>query len=104
MRSALTLVRSHGEQKFAVAVGPEISIDEQMRHFKRASSGGKCHETIAEMQLWISDAGISKRVRFGVVPEPIDPKLPPPPPVPPAPPTPRAPRAPRGLRRQPPTS
>lgn len=66
MRTALTLIRHHGEDKFQVVCGPEVSIEEQKTAVKKLAAGAvhRTHPEIAEVQLWRSDAGLTKRHRF----------------------------------------
>lgn len=75
MRTALTLVRPHGEDNFGTVSGPEVSVPEQVAGFKALQSAGKEHAEIAEAQLWISDCGITKRIRFAE-PKPAEPAEP----------------------------
>lgn len=64
MRAAITLVRRHGETTFQVVAGPEVSIPKQVRDCKAAAQSGRENPEYAEIQLWMSDHGISKSYRF----------------------------------------
>lgn len=64
MRTALTIaLLRKGPQPFVVLAGPEVPIHQQISEFKKLAAyreGGK----FSEMQLWVSDAGITKRLKF----------------------------------------
>jgi N-acetylmuramic acid 6-phosphate (MurNAc-6-P) etherase len=65
MRTAITLVRKHGEKQKSVIAGPEVSIVEQITRFKKAVAvSHKEHPDFAEIEIWTSDSGRTKYVKF----------------------------------------
>jgi len=62
MRTALTLAFWRNGQSKVVA-GPHVAIDQQIADFKKIAAHRE-NATLAELQLWISDAGITKRMKF----------------------------------------
>ncbi len=65
------MVRRHGETNFEIVTGPEVPIREQIADSKKvAQSGDRTHPEYAEIQVWVSDVGISKSIRFKPEPKP----------------------------------
>lgn len=64
MRTAITLARKHGEEKPSVLTGPEVPIDQQIAAIKGIAGGGREHPEFAEVELWTSSSGRSKRFKF----------------------------------------
>ena len=64
MRTGLIIIRKHGASDSELAAGPQQPIDVQLRAIKELAGAGKTHGEIAEAQLWVSDAGVTKRLKF----------------------------------------
>lgn len=54
MRQYLTLARKHGAKKFEVILGPDISVPDHLKAFKK-NRASRINEDFAEIQLWQSD-------------------------------------------------
>jgi len=65
MRTAITLVRRHGAANFEVVAGTDVPVHEQIADAKKlAQTKDRTHPEYAEIQVWVSDIGIAKSIRF----------------------------------------
>ena len=64
MRTAIVVARRHGETGFEMLCGPEIPITDQQSKMREWLSAEGVHEDYAEIQLWESDQGIWRSLRF----------------------------------------
>lgn len=62
MRTAL-LIFIPRKGPFQVLLGPEVTIDKQIAEFKKLAAVRE-NKSLSELQLWVSDAGITKRMKF----------------------------------------
>lgn len=62
MRTAL-LIAIPRKGPFEILCGPEVAIEKQLAEFKRRAAQRE-NAKLAELQLWVSDAGITKRLKF----------------------------------------
>jgi hypothetical protein len=69
MRTALTIALPHEGTGQELLAGVDVPIDTQIRAIKQLSASRE-HPEFREVQLWIADTGISKRVKFKVPAEP----------------------------------
>jgi len=58
--TALTLGRPHDSQKWETIKGPDVPLPIQIVAF-RDFQGARTHPRFAEVQLWVSNEGISKK-------------------------------------------
>lgn len=64
MRTALLLVRKHGSEKFELAAGPEMPLMDQRGVLRELLASNGVHGEYAEAQLWESDSGVQRTVKF----------------------------------------
>ncbi len=66
MRTSLILVRRHDDDSFVLWQGPEVSYVDQTRVVRdlliERVSG--VHPDFTEVQFWVSDSGLNRRLQF----------------------------------------
>jgi hypothetical protein len=64
MRTGITLARKHGSKNFEIVAGTDIPIHQQIADAKKLSTPERVHPKFAELQIWTSDSGITKHLKF----------------------------------------
>ena len=73
MRTAITLGRRHGAKELEIIHLPSVSVADQMAKLK-AARGSKTHSDFEHVEVWESDAGLTRKQRFSKPesePEPV---------------------------------
>jgi hypothetical protein len=64
MRTGILIGRRHGETAFELICGPETPLPKQKDALREGLTLNGVHGELAEVQLWTSDGGLDRRVRF----------------------------------------